>query len=289
MSRHEDELMEAPERIQTQVQPFTIGELLEATQRYQAPRPAKIKTPNYAEGTNIREYLDLFQRIARQNRWDPAEAGIQLRCSLTGKTLQTAYAFPHLDFDGLAEALVERHGMNAREARLMIRRLARTKEMTPEELADEIRRLFRTGLCEHLTECQLAQQELEVFLDTLDWPEMSMHIEAMRPTSLQEALRSVKLLQGYRTRYNATKKHEGRPWLREFLSEEPETTPVSTATEVTATIAQIQRQLTDLQKERTVRCYHCGGNHFVSGCPDRPPRENPRQEANTARNQKSGN
>ena len=99
---------------------------------------------------------------------------------------------------------------------MMIRRLARTKDMSPEQLADEIQRRIRTGLSEQLDEHHLAQQELEVFLDTLDWPEMSMHLEAMKPDSLQEALRSMKLLQGYRTRYNASKRREGQPWLREF-------------------------------------------------------------------------
>ena len=136
-SRHaEEELMDNPGDIQAQVQPFTIAQLLEATQRFQAPRASKIKTPPYHDGINVREYLDLFQRITRQSQWGPAEAGIQLRCSLTGKALQTAYAFPQLDYYGLAAALVERHGLNTREARMLIRRLARTKEMSPEELAD---------------------------------------------------------------------------------------------------------------------------------------------------------
>ena len=178
---------------------------------------------------------------------------MQLRCSLTGPPQGTAYAFPEHDIHGLTDVLLERHGVNAREARLMIRRLARTKEMTPEQLADEIRRLFRTGLSEQLDARHLAQQELEVFLDTLDWPEMSMHIEAMKPETLQEAVRSVKLLQGYRTRYNATKKREGQPWLREFQTEESSSDDPTPTNDLLSSLNQLQAQVAALQKETQIK------------------------------------
>jgi len=148
------------------------------------------------------------------------------------------------------------------------------------------------------------EEEIEVFLDTLDWPELAMHILAAQPTTLSEAVRTAKLHQGFRDR---TRANQGRISLRQLgPEEEQETSATITSGEqlLHDAIRQLSQEVAHIKlqasqpKSDPIACYICEGEHYASGCPQRgtrngKPRQGRRSERNykdkESRKQKSGN
>jgi len=253
----------------------------------------------------MREYLQLFATIAEHNEWDDVESAIQLRCSLTGSPQLTAFSYPDYEFPDLRNELLNRYGIEPKDARFEIRRLKRERGVTPEQLADEIRRLVRLGNGHRMTPEQINEEEIEVFLDTLDWPDLAMLIMANQPPTLRDAVRVAKTHQGFR---NRTRANQGRTTLRQLeLEGEGEEKPdqpdpiTESLRFLTKELGNIKTQLNQTSTPDKIACYICSGEHYASGCPQRRPRtdgnnrsqrrrgNNSSRQANQKSNQQSGN
>lgn len=248
----------------------TIEELVRATtglQQQSPPSKSKLKPPAHNMETDMQQYLQLFATVAKHNNWNNTEAGVQLRCYLSGSAQRLSYLHPDYDFNQLEEVLLERFALSAVDARYRIRRLARSKNTTPEELADEIHKLVRTGHGHRLTTNQLEEEELEVFLDALDWPDLAMHITTAGVTNLHAAIKMARSYQGFRDRRNANR---SLPQLRELDGQPVES--VDMMSEIRESLRQIATQSTTQTENQKIECYICKGRHYASGCPDRPAR-----------------
>jgi len=289
--RAQEEAEEEPRAGDLQVHPFTIQELMAATMGDRAPRERRkpVKPPKWEEKQDMGEYLQLFSTIADHNEWDDVEAAIQLRCSLTGSPQLTAFSYPDYHFRDLRNELLNRYGIEPKDARFEIRRLKRERGVTPEQLADEIRRLVRLGNGHRMTPEQINEEEIEVFLDTLDWPDLAMLIMANQPATLRDAVRVAKTHQGFR---NRTRANQGRTTLRqlEVEGEEPEVAKPDPVTEsirlLTSELSQLKTKLDQATTEK-IACYICSGEHYASGCPQRRPRTHKNGKTNNKRGDNS--
>ena len=256
----------------------TIEELVRATTG-SAPAPpstrSKLKPPAHSMDTDMQQYLQLFATVARHNNWDNTEAAVQLRCYLTGQAQTLSYLHPEYNFTQLENLLIERFALSPVDARYRIRRLARSRETTHEELADEIHKLVRTGHGHRLTPEQIEEEEVEVFLDALDWPDLAMHITTAGVTNLHAAIRIARTYQGFKDRRSSNRT---TPKFREF--DHQPTVELETLQEIRSSLQQITAQ-----QQQKVECYFCKGNHYASGCPDKPVKETKKEK----KNQNQGN
>lgn len=237
---------------------FTVRDLIEAVKPHHVTATSRVSAPPYNTSQDMREYLTLFELVAHNNRWDPAEAGIQLRCSLAGPALRIANTVPDLHYPELRDVLLERLTITARDARFQMRHLIKEKGATTHDLADKIRKLMRIG---HGTECRdqryLAQLETELFLETLDWTEVSMHAEMAGATTLEEAISVAKRLEGIQERSRAGKTAR----LRALNLDDPDS-------EESAMIRQLHASKLRDQSPKDP-CYECGGPHYPAQCSTR--------------------
>ena len=77
-----------------------------------------LKPPTFEGKSEVRDFLETFDRVARHNHWDEEEAGLQLCLSLRGHAAENTQK---KSYQELREYLVARYGLTQDEARRALR------------------------------------------------------------------------------------------------------------------------------------------------------------------------
>jgi len=280
--------------VQIEIQPFSLKEWMRQQAEIQTPAPPPrtrgVKPPKCDDETDVGEYLVLFDAIVQQNEWTEEEAGIQLRCCLLGEHRKLAYQFPQYGYRELQQELRERFSLDEAGARTQLSQLVWDKRDSPATLADKIRKLVRIAYGRKYDANGIAEEEMERFLEKVDDPVLAGIFHSSGTNNLRAALATMKV----QARYGKPRQ-SSRPALR-ALNEDPATPSdecrlqrlENTMQALTNSIPDKLGETSKTEK-REVKCFFCGGNHFVMGCPTKPRNRNRPHKGDNQKPTASGN
>ena len=109
------------------------------------PRLPKPTLQKMTEGENVENFLDMFEKVATQQRWPRAVWSTQLAGLLTGKALAAFVNVPKEktgDYDTVKTAILRRYDVNAETYRQRFRNNKRRGFENYKELADRSKDYF---------------------------------------------------------------------------------------------------------------------------------------------------
>ena len=251
----------------------------------QAARPPTIeivrqeatKIPKYSELVGMREYLAMFRSVSTEKQWSDREAAVQLCTHLTGPAQAAAFRLAELGFDHMEKQLLRQYTLDPADARDKLKHFKKTKEMSFRQMADTISDLVKAANANkpHITATDLTDQEITAFAEALKCTGIQMHMRQTPPSCLTEAVIMAEAYAGMDERNNRDK----RTVLREVTFQDDVEEDMTELTEKMAQfdakidqVGAMLRKFSESTAEKPVECYICQGEHYASGCPNRPAR-----------------
>ena len=255
-----------------------LERLVEGQQvRPQAP-PRSFQPPEFDGKGDVELFIRQFQEVAEANEWNARAELLSLRASLKDGAKDCGKAE---DTRGVFGALRARYGTSPREARNKLLSLKKEYKTGLQEHASEVEGLVELAFAD-LPNRTRQEMALETFSSTLGNAYLQRHLLAIRPESLEEAVRSGNEFLQVRVTTNAG--------VRSVAGEESEEEAVVQAKQIKAdpmeailvALANLTKEIGQLkqngQKEkkneaprRMVKCWGCGKDgHVRSKCPTTP-------------------
>ena len=152
------------------------------------PRLPKPTLQKMTEGENVENFLDMFEKVATQQRWPRDVWSTQLAGLLTGKALAAFVNVPKEqtgDYDTVKKAILRRYDVNAETYRQRFRNNRRKGFETYKELADRSKDFFKKW--RDASELDLEEMVLvEQFLQSVP-EDLRVWLKERKPESQEKA------------------------------------------------------------------------------------------------------
>lgn len=254
-----------------------LERLVAGQQAHPPAAPRSFKPPEFDGKGDVEFFIRQFQEVAEANEWNPRAELLSLRASLKEGAQDCGKAD---DVRGVFGALRARYGTSPREARNRLLNLKKEYKTGLQEHASEVEGLVELAFAD-LPGQTRREMALETFGSTLGNAYLQRHLLAVRPDSLEEAVRAGNEFLQVRPSSNAG--------IRSIAEEEGEEVEVQAKQIKADPMEAILVALTNLTKEieqlkrgepkerkvdsprRVVRCWGCGKEgHVRNKCPTTP-------------------
>lgn len=242
------------------------------------PAPRSFKPPEFDGRGDVEFFIRQFQEVSEANEWNDRAELLSLRASLKDAAQDCGKA---VDVRGVFGALRARYGTSPREARNKLLGLKKEYKTGLQEHAAEVEGLIELAFAD-LPGQTRNEMALETFCSTLGNAYMQRHLLAIRPASLEEAVRAGNEFLQIRPSPNTGV----RGITEEEADAEPETqTRQIKADPMEALLAAIANLTKEVQQlklsspierkgdapRKVVKCWGCGGEgHLRNKCPSQP-------------------